>query len=135
MAFIALNDLGTRRLIRSYDLPQLFRVELRREGRGTDEITEHYRQLATLSFRRTCFCRWRRYAGGNRDWLLASYPDQKAPLFLGREPLSADKLFLEVFEIRVIERELALEGPIRHPPLALEQGHDLVEHLIEVHHC
>jgi hypothetical protein len=49
-----------------------------------------------------------RRAGGTasgRGWdcLLVSSPDQKASVFISREPLGADEFFLKVFDIFVIQ--------------------------------
>ena len=39
------DDIGGGAMIRGDDLPQIFRVESRRERRRADEIAEHHRQL------------------------------------------------------------------------------------------
>jgi len=41
VAFVLLDDLGTRLLIRPDDLAQVLRVELLGEGRGVGQVTEH----------------------------------------------------------------------------------------------
>jgi hypothetical protein len=48
--------------------------------------------------------------------------------------LAEDEFLLEIIEERIVQIELPLEGAIGHPSAALEQVHDLAEHVIKVHH-
>jgi hypothetical protein len=47
--------------------------------------------------------------------------------------MDLDDFGLQISEVRVVEVELALEGPIRHPATAPEQLDDMVQDLIERH--
>src|SRR5215470_11263276 len=55
-----LDDFRTRRLIRTDDFSIIFRVELRRQLGGIDQITEHHGELAAFRFGYTRFS-WRKY--------------------------------------------------------------------------
>jgi hypothetical protein len=108
VALIALDHCGTGLLISLYHLPQIFRVKLGGERGRAYQVTEQHRELAPLGVYRTWLCGWSRGLVGRKTgrgcgrFLLAS-PDQKAAVFIGRESLGANELFLEVFQILVIQ--------------------------------
>src|SRR5215467_2314108 len=54
MPIVALNNFRTHLLICPYHVTPVFRVELRGQLGGIDQITEHGRELATFSF----WCVW-----------------------------------------------------------------------------
>src|SRR5262245_57584369 len=54
MSIVALNNVGTNPLICTHHLPVIFRVELRGQLGGIDQITKHHRELTAFSVRRRC---------------------------------------------------------------------------------
>ena len=60
-------------------------------------------------------------------------PDQHGVVLIHRYPVHLDEFELDILDIRLVQVELAFERPIRQPTLALEQGHRLVENLLEGH--
>jgi hypothetical protein len=48
--------------------------------------------------------------------------------------LDLDELRLQIVQIGVIQDKLSFQRPVGHPPAALEQLDDLVDHRKEVHH-
>ena len=74
-------------------------------------------------------CRRRRLAESRG----AADPDQHGVVLVHRYLLHLDKFELDILEVRLIQVELAFEGTIRDPALALEQGDGLVQDLLEGH--
>ena len=60
-------------------------------------------------------------------------PDQHGVVLVHRYLVHLDEFELYILDIRLVQVELAFERPIRHPTLALEQGHRLVQDLLEGH--
>src|SRR5262245_51378883 len=58
MPFVALNDLGTRRLVPSHDFAQVFRIEPFRKRSRPHQVTEHHGQLPPLGFSSATRRRW-----------------------------------------------------------------------------
>jgi hypothetical protein len=84
------------------------------------------------SLRRVCTHRhrcsgWRRRDGGTTG------PDQHGVVLIYRHLVHFDEFELEILDVRLVQVELAFEGPIRHPALALQQGHRLVQDLLKGH--
>src|SRR5262249_6374300 len=88
---------------------------------------------------------WRRIAGGRlrpgrlAEWgrcgLTTPSPDQDLPGIIDRHPLPVDQVCFECLQTIVIELELIFERLIREPATLLQQRSDLVDDLIQVHHC
>ena len=55
------------------------------------------------------------------------------PPFVCRNALGIDEFCFEVFQIGVVQVKLALERPIRHPPLALKPRAYLFHNLRKLH--
>ena len=150
MPLKALDHLGAGVLIGPHHLAQVFRVELAGEA-----VESTRSQNSTVSWRRSasgeCGSAWRRGStwdgwsscvadGGRRREgescgasSARTRPDQHAAVLIDREPLALDEFVLQVFQMLVIELELALEGAIGHAPPALEHGNRLVEDLLKGH--
>jgi hypothetical protein len=60
------------------------------------------------------------------------YEGHRVGLVLG-EAVDVDNFGLEIGEVGIVEVELPLEGPIRHPATALEHLEHLLEDLIKRH--
>src|SRR5262249_61574295 len=60
-------------------------------------------------------------------------PDQDAAVLICRDALAVDQRILEVFEHRVVELELPLEGAVGQAPPALEHGYSVVKDLLKGH--
>ena len=50
MSIVALDNFGTHPLICTHHVTPVFRIELRREFSGIDQVAEHDGQLAAFSF-------------------------------------------------------------------------------------
>src|SRR6266446_4515201 len=61
-------------------------------------------------------------------------PNQHLTVLIDSKPLDLDDLHFEVFQIRVIEGKLALQGAVRRPSSLLEEGNHLVEYVVEIHY-
>ena len=133
------DHLGAGVLIGPHHLAQLFRVELARQARRVHQITEQHGELPAFGLRRRR-CGWEgrsRRARGHPGWraeTALSRPHQHRAVLVHRELFDLNQLHLEVGQILVIEGELALEGAIGGPALALQDLDDAGEHGIEVHH-
>jgi hypothetical protein len=107
-------------------LPVLFGVELAGEACGVHEVTEEDGELPTFSVRRSranwCGLALRRRAiqcGGQWHWRggwrcagRPTRPDEHPPVLLHRDAAHLDEFGFQIVEVVVIERKLALEGPI-----------------------
>src|SRR5439155_17524966 len=60
-------------------------------------------------------------------------PDQYGVVLVHRYLVHLDEFELDILDIRLVQVELAFQRPIRDPALALEQGHGLVQDLLEGH--
>jgi hypothetical protein len=60
-------------------------------------------------------------------------PDEDATVFIHSELLGRNNFFLEVFQFVIMQVKSPFERPIGHPPLALDQRNDLLQHLVKVH--
>jgi hypothetical protein len=74
----------------------------------------------------------RRGCWGSRR-LSATRPDQDAPRFIDRETMALDEPVFERFQVRVIELQLQLEGPIRQAAPLAQEGNRLIHHRHKVH--
>src|SRR5262245_31119887 len=63
----------------------------------------------------------------------AARPDQKAAVFIARQPLGTNEFFLEVFQVFVIQCKPPLQAPVGDPLLPLQQCLNLREHFLERH--
>src|SRR5215813_14150028 len=70
---------------------------------------------------------------GKRGHIRTTYPDEDTAILIHRQALALDKFGLQIFQIRVIELELPLEGAIGQAPPALEHGDRLVENVLKGH--
>src|SRR6266702_3612262 len=75
----------------------------------------------------------RRWSGGRLRFRFAC-PNQHLTVLIYSKPLDLDDLHFEVFQIRVIEGKLALQGSVRRPSSLLKEGDNLVEDVVEVHY-
>ncbi len=62
-------------------------------------------------------------------------PDQHPAVLIHGDALGVDEFIRQGGECLVVELEAELQGPVRHPPLPLEEVTDLGQEGIEVHHC
>src|SRR5262249_36570460 len=110
-------------------------------------IAKHDGELAAFGMRGRGCRRWRgrlgqrhllRYRLGGR-WQRGwghgrlTRPDQDIAPLIDRQALTRDEFVLQIFQICVIELELALKGAIGQAPTALEHGDRLVEDLLKGH--
>ena len=109
MSIKACNNLSTDFLVRTNDVPIVFRVELRGELGGIDQVTEQHRELTAFSvsgLRRGGWgqdldgldvCGGRRWPelgsrwGGARGHVRTTRPDQDAAVLIHREALAFDE--------------------------------------------
>src|SRR6266446_2176982 len=73
-----------------------------------------------------------RWSGGRLRFRFAC-PHQHLTVLIYSKPLDLDDLHFEVFQIRVIEGKLALQGSVRRPSSLLEEVNHLVEYVVEIH--
>src|SRR5262249_8906828 len=89
-------------------------------------------------------CGWRGHLSGRvgrlghwkRDarWhLCTTRPDQDVAPLIDRQALALDEFVLQIFQICIIELELALEGAIGQAPPALQHGYGLIKDLLKGH--
>ena len=64
----------------------------------------------------------------------ATGPDEHFAVFIHRQLFGIDEIIFEVFQERIIELQLAFEDPIGDTLLPLEEGKDLCQNGIVVHH-
>src|SRR5262245_22985763 len=130
MPGITVDDHGTALLVGPDYVSEFFGIELRGEGSGADQVTEHHRQLAPLGFHT-----WRRGEGPGSPrgepcawhWRLGdclrlwgqARPHQHLALLVACDLLPCDHLVPEIGQRRLIEIKFALERPVGDPPLAL----------------
>jgi hypothetical protein len=76
-----------------------------------------------------------RVSGGWRRSRRTTGPDQHGVVLVHRHLVHLDEFELDILNICLVQVELAFERPIRDPALALEQGHCLVQDLLEGHGC
>ena len=122
------------------DVAQIFRIHLGGEGRGSDQIAKHYRELPALGLRRVCgqrFIRFQRSLGGRLGKLLwlnlrcdrgvrlradpLPGPYESRFFLLDREPPTYHQLIAKVRKLLVIQAELALQVPKGKPAFALQE--------------
>jgi hypothetical protein len=60
-------------------------------------------------------------------------PDEDPATLIHSQLLGMDDVFLEVFQLLIIQVKSPFERPIGHSPLALDKCEDLLQHLIKVH--
>jgi replicative DNA helicase len=60
-------------------------------------------------------------------------PDQDGAPLIGRQALALDEFVLQIFQGRVVELELALQGAVGQASAPLEHGNRVVENLLEGH--
>src|SRR5262245_18899186 len=148
MSLKALNDLRTGGLIGAHHLPQVFRVQLIGQTSRIHQVTKHHRELPAFGVGR----RWdggcdldlstrgvlgrRLGSAGRRRWcqVAPTRPDEDAALFIHRQFFGVDQAVFEVFQGLVIELQPALEDPIGHMLLLLEECNDLGQDNVVVHH-
>ncbi len=75
--------------------------------------------------------RWRGRTWG-RD--CSASPDQHFTVLIDGEPFCIDDFSFQILEVRVIEVEPSLEGPVREPLVALQQFEDLGQELVKRHY-
>src|SRR2546425_558271 len=70
----------------------------------------------------------RRRGGGRSCWqrLSPTRPDEDASRFIEGQALALDELVLQGFEMRLIQLELELEGPIRQAATLAQEGDGLI---------
>src|SRR5262249_16247286 len=71
--------------------------------------------------------------GGWRRGARVTGPHEDAVVLIHRQTLARNEFVLQIFQIGVIELELALEGAIGQASPALEHRYRLVEDLFKVH--
>src|SRR5262249_9126698 len=144
-----LDDLGTGRLVGAYHVPQVFWIELTREGCGVDEVTEHDGELAPFGLRdRTCGggrrtryrLRWVRHGlelclrgATGCCHLCVTGPDEDVAIFIGGEVLRLNEFGFEVAEESLIQVKLPLQRPIRDALPVAEEVNDLIENRVKIH--
>src|SRR5262245_20260615 len=137
MPRVTADHARTRLMIGTYHLTPVLGIELFRERSRAHQVTEHHRQLPTLSFRPSGIRGLRSGVSHLRClWfflflLFAFYPfrlfalfrrtgpHQYRTIFIFGQPLGFDEFVLEVLQVVVIESESALQRPVRDPPFAL----------------
>ena len=62
-----------------------------------------------------------------------AYPDQDVARLIDRQALARDEFVLQIFQSRVIELELPLEGAVGHAATPLEHSNRLVQHFLKSH--
>jgi hypothetical protein len=147
-----LDHRGTGGLIRTHDLAKVFGVELAGKSRRVDQITEQHRELAAFSLeavkrrsgRRSesvvCFERWGllSWAEARRrtfwSWTRVAEPHKTTSRLLPHRVVGVEEFRREVSEGRIIQMELALERPVRDSTPLTEEGQDLIDQAVEVHH-
>ena len=146
----ALDDLGTGGLVGAHHLPQIFGIELAGERGRVHQVTEQHGELAAFGLRsgvvggepcplrclgmrqgRRRRGRWRRREGGCRARVAS--PDQTAPRIIDHMGLRVEEFVLQGSELRVIQRELELEGAIGHAAPLAQEGDHLIHDRDEVH--
>src|SRR5262249_52706411 len=70
---------------------------------------------------------------GGHGRLLTS-PHEPLPTVIPHLRVGKEEFRFEILQEIVLERELPLEGAIGHASPLAQQGHDLIEHFIQVHH-
>src|SRR5690349_12965669 len=95
-------------LVEAYYLTQLFRIELRRERGGIDQVTEHHGELPPLGLgRERSLGLWRfgplMLRAACRLLARRARPHQNLAVFVHRQLLPLDELELQVFQRSVIE--------------------------------
>jgi hypothetical protein len=95
---------------------------------GEDFLTEiRWRVGVRSAFRCRSWCRgW--WGSGRR-----AGPHEHGAILIHGHLLYLDELCLQVFEIRLVQLKLPLQGTIRHAPMTLQQGHHLFQHFVERH--
>ena len=152
MPIKALDDLDTGCLIGQHNLTQVFRVELTGEAGGVGQVTEQHRELAALGLRRARGGAWGGILGrmvclGDRlrcvwwcwrRWRLGrcrvARPAQATPRVIDHLRVRVEEFILQDCKLVVIQGELELQRVIGHSAAPLEEGHDLVEDVIKLHH-
>ena len=71
--------------------------------------------------------------GGERRHRRTPRPDQHVAILINRQALALDEFVLQIFEGRVVELELPLQGAIGQTPPALEHGDRVVKDLFKGH--
>jgi hypothetical protein len=151
MPIVALNNVRTHPLILAHHVTPVFRVELRGESGGIDQVTEHHCELPSFRVGRR---RWRSREKFNlRGWLFldsrrlccvsklrgnclsaccVTSPNETSSFVIDNW-VNIEDFVLQIVEIVVIEVKSSFESTIRYPSLAFEKVNDLGEHLIEGH--
>jgi hypothetical protein len=70
---------------------------------------------------------------GLRQWGRGVRPDQDSVVLIDGYLPGINKLILQIFEVGIIEVEVALKRSICHSLLALEECDDLYQDLVECH--
>jgi hypothetical protein len=65
---------------------------------------------------------------------MAPRPDQHPAIFIHGDVLGVDEFVLERFDGVIVQLQPELQGQIGHTPPASEEGRDLLDHGIKVHH-
>ena len=125
---------------------------VQQRGSGTDQVTKHHGELATLGVSGTCGSRWgdgisegmvclrRRRVhglmrGGRWQWrrLSGAGPHQHGAILINGTLVDLDEFHLEIVKVRVIKVKLALERPVGDAAALAEQRKDLIQHRVKVH--
>src|SRR4029453_3249366 len=73
-----------------------------------------------------------------RSWRLGRWhiarPAQATPRILDHLRVRVEEFVLESRQLLVVQAKLELQGVIGHPAPLLEEGHDMVEYGIKIHH-
>ena len=142
------DHLGTGVLIGPHHLTQLFWVELAGECRRVHQVTKEHGELAPFRVRQRdggwgdnlrvrsgkgVLLQRKGGGDGRREHTCASCPDQHPAVFVHRQALALNEFRFHIFQVRVVELELPLEGAIGQAPAALEHGYRLVKDLLKGH--
>jgi hypothetical protein len=111
------------------------RVQLTGEHGRVHQVTKQHGELAAFGL-------WRMRLGQLRGDLghlvglcaRCPKPDEDFALFIHRQLLGIDQVFLEIFHRLVIELQPPFQHAIREPLFSLEQRDDLIEKSVIVHH-
>jgi hypothetical protein len=148
---IAMHLLGQDRETPIHNGVDILRVKACGEGAEAGHVGEEHGDLLAFAFQGAaggenllgqiggCVGARRRHGclgGQGSGWRRAprlTGPDQDFAGLIHRQPLAFDEFNRQVFQRRVVELELPLEGAVGHPTAALEHRHRVVQNLLKGH--
>ena len=80
---------------------------------------------------------WLRLGCWVRVWRCCSRvadPDQHLPGLVNGQTLGLEEFILQGLQGLIVQRELQLERTVRYPAATSEEIHNLVEHVVKIHH-